>query len=44
MLILVGIPIFFMELSIGQYTQEGPLKVWENLFPLLKGETELHKI
>ncbi|EDV20631.1 uncharacterized protein TRIADDRAFT_50950 [Trichoplax adhaerens] len=37
MLILVGIPIFFMELAIGQYTQEGPLKVWENLFPLLKG-------
>lgn len=37
MLILVGIPIFFMELSIGQYSQEGPLKVWENIFPLLKG-------
>ena len=37
MLIVVGIPIFFMELAIGQYTQEGPLKVWENIFPLLKG-------
>ncbi|RDD36654.1 Sodium- and chloride-dependent glycine transporter 2 [Trichoplax sp. H2] len=37
MLILVGIPIFFMELTIGQYSQEGPLKVWENIFPLLKG-------
>ncbi|EDV20630.1 uncharacterized protein TRIADDRAFT_64302 [Trichoplax adhaerens] len=37
MLVLVGIPLFILELTIGQYTQEGPLQVWENLFPVLKG-------
>lgn len=42
MLVLVGIPLFILELAIGQYTQEGPLQVWENLFPVLKGHKLIH--
>ncbi|KAG1710471.1 Sodium- and chloride-dependent glycine transporter 1 [Nymphon striatum] len=37
MLIFVGIPIFFMELSIGQYGQLGPLTLFKNMTPLFKG-------
>jgi len=29
MLLLVGMPIFFLELSLGQYTSNGPLTCWE---------------
>ncbi|XP_060063257.1 sodium- and chloride-dependent glycine transporter 1-like [Ylistrum balloti] len=35
-LFLVGIPIFYLELSLGQFASLGPLKVW-SLNPSLKG-------
>ncbi|ELT90268.1 hypothetical protein CAPTEDRAFT_225103 [Capitella teleta] len=36
MLVFVGIPIFFMELSLGQFTSSGPLTCWECV-PIFKG-------
>ncbi len=37
-LLLAGIPLFFIELSVGQFTQAGPLKAWKDLCPLVGGE------
>ena len=36
MLITVGIPLFFMELSFGQYASEGPITIWK-ICPLFTG-------
>ncbi|EDV20633.1 uncharacterized protein TRIADDRAFT_31455 [Trichoplax adhaerens] len=35
--IIIGIPILFMELAIGQYAQMGSLQMMAHLFPILKG-------
>ena len=37
MLILIGIPIFFMELNFGQFASLGPLAIW-NVAPIMKGK------
>ena len=37
-LLLGGIPLFFMELSIGQVLQAGPIKAWEKISPLFSGK------
>ncbi|KAM3605384.1 uncharacterized protein V6R79_024762 [Siganus canaliculatus] len=34
---LFGIPLFLLETSIGQYTQEGYITCWRKLCPLAKG-------
>ncbi|XP_022662542.1 sodium- and chloride-dependent glycine transporter 1-like isoform X2 [Varroa jacobsoni] len=36
MLSFVGIPLFFMELSFGQYASEGPITIWK-VSPLFQG-------
>jgi len=36
MVILAGIPMFFLEVSIGQFMSAGGIKVW-NISPLFKG-------
>ncbi|KAK3101074.1 hypothetical protein FSP39_000752 [Pinctada imbricata] len=36
MLALVGLPLFFMELALGQYGSLGPISVWR-INPLFKG-------
>lgn len=36
MLLLIGLPIFFLELSFGQFASLGPLTIWK-INPLLKG-------
>ena len=36
-LALMGIPIFYMELAIGQRLRKGPLHVWNKLCPKLTG-------
>ncbi|KAI3387419.1 hypothetical protein SNEBB_000950 [Seison nebaliae] len=35
-LVFVGIPIFFLELNLGQYTSRGPTKCWE-MAPIFGG-------
>ena len=37
MLAVVGLPLFYMELAIGQYASLGPITIWR-LNPLLKGK------
>ena len=36
-LLLMGIPLFFMELSVGQRLRKGPMHVWNKLCPSLSG-------
>ncbi|KAL7640387.1 UNVERIFIED_CONTAM: hypothetical protein RMT77_008660 [Armadillidium vulgare] len=37
MLLLGGIPLFFMELALGQYNRKGAITCWGRLVPLFKG-------
>ncbi|XP_064461237.1 sodium-dependent dopamine transporter-like [Ornithodoros turicata] len=37
MLAVGGIPLFFMELALGQYHRKGAITCWGKLVPLLKG-------
>jgi solute carrier family 6 amino acid transporter-like protein 5/7/9/14 len=37
MLVFIGIPCFFLEITIGQYAAMGPVTVYSNLSPLFKG-------
>src|SRR6218665_503797 len=39
-LALVGLPLFFLELSYGQFASLGPIAAW-SLNPLFKGMSEL---
>jgi solute carrier family 6 amino acid transporter-like protein 5/7/9/14 len=36
MLVFVGIPLFYMELALGQYSSSGPLTCWD-FAPIFKG-------
>lgn len=36
MLFFVGLPLFFLELSFGQYASEGPITIWK-IAPLFQG-------
>lgn len=36
MLCITGLPLFFFELSFGQYGQEGPITIWKAV-PLFQG-------
>uniref|UniRef100_T1KSR7 Transporter n=1 Tax=Tetranychus urticae TaxID=32264 RepID=T1KSR7_TETUR len=37
MLAIGGIPLFFMELALGQYFRKGAITCWGRIVPLLKG-------
>ena len=37
MLLLCGIPLFYMELALGQYFRRGALQLWKKICPLSKG-------
>ncbi|XP_072516296.1 sodium- and chloride-dependent GABA transporter ine [Salminus brasiliensis] len=37
MLVLLGIPLLYMELTVGQYLRKGPVHAMAKLCPLLKG-------
>jgi SNF family Na+-dependent transporter len=38
MVFVIGLPIFFSELFVGQYSGLGPNKAYTNLAPLFQGE------
>ncbi|GJQ83365.1 putative sodium:neurotransmitter symporter [Trypoxylus dichotomus] len=37
MLLIGGIPLFYMELALGQFNRKGAITCWGRLVPLLKG-------
>lgn len=37
MVVLAGIPLFFMELALGQYNRQGAITTWGRVCPLFKG-------
>ncbi|XP_030760417.1 sodium-dependent dopamine transporter isoform X2 [Sitophilus oryzae] len=37
MLVIGGIPLFYMELALGQYNRKGAITCWGRLCPLFKG-------
>uniref|UniRef100_A0A8C6VVD6 Transporter n=1 Tax=Nothobranchius furzeri TaxID=105023 RepID=A0A8C6VVD6_NOTFU len=41
MLVVAGIPLFFLESAFGQFCSQGPINVWRAV-PLLQGETILN--
>lgn len=40
MVFVIGIPIFFAELFVGQYSGLGPIKAYQRLAPLFHGKHE----
>lgn len=41
MLFLCGMPLFFMELSLGQFVALGPVTSWAAICPLAKGKNNI---
>lgn len=37
MIFLLGLPLFFMELALGQYYKRGAITCWKKVCPLLSG-------
>lgn len=37
MLVFGGIPLFFLELCLGQFVKKGPITVWNKICPPMKG-------
>lgn len=44
MLVIGGIPLFYMELALGQFNKRGAITCWGRLVPLLKGRCNLRGI
>ena len=38
-LFLVGLPLFFMELALGQYVSQGPTKLFKSMAPITSGKS-----
>ena len=43
MLIIAGLPLFFLEMALGQFASEGPITVWK-MSPFFAGKSGLHGI
>lgn len=41
MLVVGGIPLFYMELALGQHNHKGAITCWGRLVPLFKGNFSL---
>lgn len=37
MLVFMGLPLFYMELALGQYQRSGCIVIWKQLCPMFKG-------
>ena len=40
-LVTCGVPLFILEVSLGQYTSQGGIMCWRMVCPLLEGEEYL---
>ena len=43
MLVFGGIPLFYMELALGQYYRTGAITCWAKVCPLFKGKILIKK-
>lgn len=43
MLVVTGIPLFFLESAFGQFCSQGPINVWRAV-PLLQGKTTIQPV
>ena len=43
MLIFGAVPLFYMELILGQYNRQGPITLWK-ICPLFKGKEKVENI
>lgn len=34
----LGLPLFYLELALGQYYRSGCLTIWKQLCPIMKGK------
>lgn len=41
MVFIIGLPIFFAELFVGQYSGLGPIKAYHHLAPFFQGKYEV---
>ena len=39
MSVMAGVPLYIMEVSLGQYFAEGPIGTWRIICPLTRGNT-----
>eukprot|EP00064_Thunnus_orientalis_P002224 superscaffoldBa00000155_g2231 len=42
-LFFCGIPVFFLETALGQYTSEGAVTAWRKICPMLEGKSAAEK-
>lgn len=40
MAVFGGVPLFYMELALGQFHHSGCISIWKHICPIFKGETE----
>ncbi len=44
MAVFGGVPLFYMELALGQFHRSGCISIWKHICPIFKGKTGLlHK-
>uniref|UniRef100_A0A3B4ER94 Transporter n=1 Tax=Pundamilia nyererei TaxID=303518 RepID=A0A3B4ER94_9CICH len=41
-LFFCGIPVFFLETALGQYTSEGGVTAWRKICPMFQGKNKAH--
>ena len=39
MLVFLGLPLFYMELALGQFHRKGPISIWSEICPMFRGKT-----
>lgn len=44
MAVFGGVPLFYMELALGQFHRSGCISIWKHICPIFKGKNgSLHK-
>jgi solute carrier family 6 serotonin transporter-like protein 4 len=41
MAIFGGVPLFYMELALGQFHRTGAISIWKHICPIFKGRTSI---
>lgn len=43
MAIFGGVPLFYMELALGQFHRTGAISIWKHICPIFKGNKNVKK-